>query len=38
VLTFADCFYVLALCFVVGIIAMFFAKPITSTPPSSEAH
>jgi MFS transporter, DHA2 family, multidrug resistance protein len=38
VLTFADCFYVLSLCFLVGIFSMMFAKPITSAPPSSEAH
>ncbi|VXC70367.1 EmrB/QacA subfamily drug resistance transporter [Burkholderia sp. 8Y] len=38
VLTFADCFYVLALCFLVGIVSVLFAKPIGSAPPSSEAH
>ncbi len=38
VLTVADCFYVLALCFLVGVIAMIFVRPITSAPPSSEAH
>jgi DHA2 family multidrug resistance protein len=38
VLTFADCFYVLALCFLVGIVSVLFARPIGSAPPSSEAH
>ncbi|SAK58366.1 EmrB/QacA family drug resistance transporter [Caballeronia hypogeia] len=38
VLTFADCFYVLALCFLVGIVSVMFSKPITSAPPSSDAH
>ncbi|BAO89205.1 DHA2 family efflux MFS transporter permease subunit [Caballeronia cordobensis] len=38
VLTFADCFYVLALCFLVGLATVFFAKPITTAPPSSDAH
>ena len=38
VLTFADCFYVLALCFLFGLMTVMFAKPITSAPPSSDAH
>ena len=38
VLTFADCFYVLALCFLVGIVSVVFSRPIASAPPSSDAH
>ncbi|SAK53715.1 EmrB/QacA family drug resistance transporter [Caballeronia arationis] len=38
VLTFADCFYVLALCFLVGIVSVIFSRPIASAPPSSDAH
>jgi DHA2 family multidrug resistance protein len=38
VLTFADCFYLLALCFTVGVVSVLFSRPITSAPPSSDAH
>lgn len=38
VLTFADCFYVLALCFLFGLATVAFAKPIGAAPASSEAH
>jgi DHA2 family multidrug resistance protein len=38
VMTFSDTFYVLALCFVVAILCAVFARPITSAPPSPDAH
>jgi MFS transporter, DHA2 family, multidrug resistance protein len=38
VLTFADCFYVLAMCFLVGLVTVTLAKPISNGPPSPDAH
>jgi MFS transporter, DHA2 family, multidrug resistance protein len=38
VLTFADCFYVLALCFLFGLATVLFAKPIGVAPASPDAH
>jgi len=38
VLTFSDCFYVLALCFLVGVVSVLFSRPIGSAAPSPDAH
>ena len=38
VMTFSDTFYVLALCFAVGIVSVIFVRPIGAAPPSPDAH
>jgi DHA2 family multidrug resistance protein len=38
VMTFSDTFLVLALCFVAAIASVIFSRPITSAPPSPDAH
>jgi MFS transporter, DHA2 family, multidrug resistance protein len=38
VMTFSDTFYVLAMCFAVGIVSVIFVRPIGAAPPSPDAH
>ncbi|MGA7777370.1 MAG: DHA2 family efflux MFS transporter permease subunit [Paraburkholderia sp.] len=38
VLTYSDVFYVLSLCFLVGIVSVFFAKSINNAAPPPDAH
>lgn len=38
VLTYSDVFYVLSLCFLVGIVSVFFAKSINNSAPPPDAH
>jgi len=38
VLTYSDTFLVLSLCFLVGIISVFFSRPITNAAPPRDAH
>lgn len=38
VMTFSDTFFALSLCFVVGILSVFFSRPIAGGPPSPDAH
>ena len=34
----SDTFYVLAMCFAVGIVSVLFVRPIGAAPPSPDAH
>jgi DHA2 family multidrug resistance protein len=38
VMTFSDCFYMVAICMAVGLASVFFTKPFGNTPPPPEAH